>query len=382
MPIANVQSILPQEPQFRIYITSHSSIPRCGHWTASLRRQNIEASFCLNWLSSSTPAPQVSCDHPLTAWKSADPDDWKNGKVKMVFRKDLGFPNTEMQLPCGQCAGCRLDRARGWAIRCVHEASMHAQNCFLTLTYRDSELPLGATLQPKDMQDFLKRLRKHLEPVKVRFFQCGEYGETCKNCGKSEMFCSCGHWSPGLGRPHHHCLLFGYTFPDMLLIRSTGENKLYNSATLDRLWGHGFCSIGDLTFDSACYVSRYVLKKITGDPAEAHYGDRKPEYVTMSRRPGIGREWYSKFASDLYNHDRCVVRDGFLARPPKYYDKLFELDEPHVFRDLKAARKERAIAQASEHTDDRRATKAEIRRLKQQKIPRTYEETEKNQYEK
>lgn len=306
----------------------------------------------------------MSCDYPLTAWKSADPDDWKpGGKVRMVFRKDQGFPGTEMQLPCGQCAGCRLDRARGWAIRCVHEASLHDQNCFLTLTYRDSDLPPGATLRPKDMQDFLKRLRKHLEPIKIRFFQCGEYGENTE-------------------RPHHHCLLFGYNFPDKLLIRSSGENPLYNSVTLDRLWGHGFCSIGELTFDSACYVSRYILKKITGDKAYDHYRDRKPEYVTMSRRPGIGREWYTKFADDLYNHDRCVVRDGFLARPPKYYDRLYEIDEPYIFRDLKSARKDRAIAMASEHTDDRRAVKAEIRRLKQQKIPRSYEEAEKNQYEK
>ena len=176
-------------------------------------------------------------------------------------------------------------------------------------------------------------------------------------------------------------MLFGYDFPDKLLIRSHSENPLYNSAILDKLWGHGFCSIGALSFDSACYVSRYVLKKVTGDKAAEYYGDRKPEYVTMSRRPGIGREWYSQYSHDLYNHDRCVVRDGFLARPPKYYDKLFELDEPAIFRTLKANRKARAFEMAHEHTDERRAVKAEIRRLKQQKIPRTYEAQEKNQYE-
>ena len=238
----------------------------------------------------------MSCDFPLTAWRSADPEDWKNGKIKMVFRKDLGFPNTEMQLPCGQCAGCRLDRARGWAIRCVHEASLHHQNCFLTLTYDQQHLPPDGSLRKEDMQLFLKRLRKHLHPAKIRFFQAGEYGENTF-------------------RPHHHCLLFGYDFPDKLLIRSSGQNPLYNSATLDRLWSYGFCSIGALTFDSACYTARYVMKKITGDNADNHYQGKVPEYVTMSRRPGIGSEWYTKYQSDLYNHDRCVVRDGFLALP-------------------------------------------------------------------
>lgn len=273
----------------------------------------------------------------------------------MVFSLEKGIPGTEIELPCGQCAGCRLDYARQWAVRCCHEAQLHQDNCFLTLTYRD--IPNDASLQPADMRNFLKRLRKHLEPKKIRFFQCGEYGE--QNA-----------------RPHHHCLLFGHAFNDMLIIRR-GENPLFQSDTLDKLWGHGFCSIGELTFDSACYVARYILKKITGDTAVDHYGNRKPEYTTMSRRPGIGKDFYTKFKEDLYNHDRVVVTDQFLCKPPRFYDKLFEIDFPDKFEQIKEARRQKAI-ENPENNEHRRKVKQELTSIRQSKIGRSYENEENN----
>lgn len=315
----------------------------------------------------------MSCDYPLRAWRSADPADFKSGKWKIVFRKDLGFPNTEMTIACGQCAGCRLDRARAWAIRCMHESQLHRSNCFLTLTYNDDNLPEGNTLNPEDMVLFLKRLRKKISPTKIRYFQCGEYGETCKNCGKSEIYCRCGNWLPGLGRPHHHMLLFGYDFSDKLLHR-TGANPLYSSATLDKLWGKGFCSIGALTFDSACYTARYILKKITGDSAEDHYGGRKPEYITMSRNPGLGKGWLDLFESDIYNHDKCVVSSDFIARPPKYYDTIYQSLHPDSFRDIKDRRKTKAILVNQSTTDEDRENRRLVRAAKTKKLTRAYED--------
>jgi hypothetical protein len=209
-----------------------------------------------------------------------------------------------MEIPCGQCAGCRLERARQWAIRCIHEASLYDQNCFLTLTYSPEHVPPDGSLRPRDIVLFFKRLRKLISPGRVRYFQCGEYGTQFL-------------------RPHHHILCFGYAFPDRTLV-SSGKFPIYTSAQLATLWPWGFHSIGDITFDSACYTARYILKKVTGDAAEEHYQGRKPEYITMSRRPGIGRDWYDRFKDDLYNYDKCVVKDSFVAKPPKYYDKLLE----------------------------------------------------------
>lgn len=300
----------------------------------------------------------MPCHYPLTAWKSRDLDhvNLKNGKTRLVFRADLGYPNTKLQLPCGQCAGCRLDKARDWAIRCVHEAQLHKENCFVTLTYDNEHLPEGQTLQPRDMVLFLKRLRKSIEPKKVRFFQCGEYGDDTS-------------------RPHHHILLFGLDFHDKLLIRSSSQHPLYSSATLSALWPHGYASIGALTFDSACYVARYILKKITGPKAEEHYNGRRPEYITMSRRPGIGRGFLDLYTSDVYNHDQIVIRDGFLAKPPAYYDAIYEGVNPSHFQKLKAERRRQALLNP-DNNDDRRAVKAEIAKLKQAKIPRHYEESQ------
>lgn len=296
----------------------------------------------------------MPCFHPLTAWKSANLQEDFNAltkKHRLVFKADLGFPNTKTEIACGQCAGCRLDKARAWAIRCVHEASLHKENCFLTLTYNDNNLPDGGSLNVRDIQLFLKRLRKKCGPF--RFFQCGEYGEL-------------------LNRPHHHILLFGLNFPDKLLFRSGKENKLYSSATVSALWTYGFHSIGELTFDSACYCARYVLKKFTGDSKDEYYQGRKPEYITMSRRPGIATEWYNRYKSDIYNHDKCVVKGQFIARPPSFYDRMYEQENPDHFQQLKIQRAIRA-KENPDNTPTRREQLEEFTTYKQQKIPRPLE---------
>lgn len=315
----------------------------------------------------------MSCDYPLRAWRSADPEHWSKGKHRLVFRKDQGFPNTEMLIPCGQCAGCRLDRARAWAIRCLHEASLHNKNCFITLTYNDENYPENGSLQKDHIVKFLKKLRKKISPTLIRFFQCGEYGEVCKNCGKSQVYCRCGEWLPSLGRPHHHCLIFGFDFPDKLLHR-TGANPLYTSQTLSKLWTYGFHSIGELTFDSACYTARYILKKVTGDPSKDHYGDRLPEFITMSRNPGLGKGWLDLYHSDVYNHDRCVVSSSFIARPPKYYDAKYSALHSAHFSDIKNRRKIKAIEANANISDEDKEVRAEIRRIKMNKLPRSYED--------
>lgn len=282
-------------------------------------------------------------------------DDYstETGKGKLVFNPSYGFPKTRMEIPCGQCIGCRLDRARAWAIRIMHEASLYDENCFVTLTYADHQLPENGSLQKRDMVLFMKRLRKRFPAIKIRFFQCGEYGEL-------------------LQRPHHHLILFNFNFPDRKPFRRSNGNQLYLSEALAELWPHGLHSIGELTFDSACYTARYILKKITGESAEDHYNGRIPEYTTMSRMPGIGKEWYDKYQSDLYNHDKCVVDDSFIARPPKYYDRLYDLQQPMHFASIK--RKRAAAAKVNpENTSERREVKEKLAKIQIQRKERELE---------
>nr|QJB19602.1 MAG: replication initiator protein [Microvirus sp.] len=265
----------------------------------------------------------MPCFKPLQGYFSVDPDSGKKKFVGCPIMFDhwkrgySSLDNRRKSLPCGRCIGCRLDRSRGWAMRCIHEASLHESNCFITLTYAPEFLPEGGTLVKKHFQDFMKRLRKKFGSG-IRFFHCGEYGDLYK-------------------RPHYHAIIFNLDFDDKVLYKIENGCRLYTSDNLHSLWPYGLCTVGAVTFESAAYVARYIMKKVTGDMAEAHYGGRLPEYTTMSRRPGIAFDWFKKFKSDVYPSDQVIVR-GFPCKPPRYYDTLFELEDPLLFQSLKEKR--------------------------------------------
>lgn len=262
----------------------------------------------------------MPCYHPLPGWLSVERG--ASGKRGVVFKAALGFKDRPVQVPCGRCIGCRLERARQWALRCVHEASCFERNCFVTLTYDDAHLPQGETLVPEHFVLFMKRLRK-AHGAGIRFFQCGEYGEK-------------------LGRPHHHALLFNHAFDDMRLHSGSGDSRLYVSAELERLWPYGFSSIGEVSFESAGYVARYALKKVTGPEAAMWYGQKVPEYLTMSRRPGIGRFWLDKYRREVYPSDSVVI-NGHPCKPPRYYDDVVAKLSPDTLVRIKRRRLAKGI---------------------------------------
>lgn len=230
-----------------------------------------------------------------------------------------------MAVPCGRCVGCRLERARNWTIRILHEAQMHRDNCFVTLTYKDSHLVYGhkqATLVKTDLQKFWKRLRK--VGKNVRYFACGEYGEQRL-------------------RPHYHACIFGADFEDKTLLSTEGGNDLFNSALLDRVWGHGHCSVGALTPGSAAYTARYILGKKLGKEAVYYEAQGiEPEFVVMSRGGrngrGIGSTWYGRYAGDIYPADRVILEGGQKTRPPRYYDNLRKETNPDEIEAIKIQR--------------------------------------------
>lgn len=193
----------------------------------------------------------------------------------------------------------------------MHEAELHDANSFVTLTYAPDQLPykpgaIAPTIVKRDHQLFLKRLRKLIHPIKIRYMGCGEYGENTE-------------------RPHYHDIIFGYDFPDRELHDNRGSNPLYTSELLSRAWPHGLSVIGDVTFESAAYVASYTVKKLNGpDGKRAYYEQgREPPCGFMSLKPGIGRGWIEKNVKDVMCHDAVIVR-GHKQRPPRAYLEFFE----------------------------------------------------------
>lgn len=276
----------------------------------------------------------MPCYRPLLGYKGP-PNE--NGKAPWVYQRKNSFRGAKMDVPCGQCIGCRLERSRQWAMRCVHEAFLYDDNCFLTLTYDDDHLPSDHSLDLTHFQKFMKRLRKKFPEKPIRFFHCGEYGDD-------------------LGRPHYHALLFNFDFPDKQLFKTSHGFKLYDSKILNDLWQKGFCLIGDVTFESASYCARYILKKITNKEtricprkgtvwisAAEWYAGKKPEYTTMSRGGsgkglgGLGNGWFEIYGDEVYEHDSVVVR-GKETKPPKFYDSQMEKKNPDKMALIKKAR--------------------------------------------
>lgn len=226
-------------------------------------------------------------------------------------------------IPCGSCLSCRINRAGELADRAMLEMKYHDKACFVTLTYDDAHLirynyirtdtgetGSGNTLFKKHYQDFIKRLRKANPNCDIRYILCGEYGDTSD-------------------RAHYHGIIFGYRPSDLRMISMNHRGQpLYSSEELNRLWKNGFCIVGDVTKDSANYVTRYVTKKLYSDVGEDHYQKigRIPPFIVTSKRPAIGRRWYED------NKDWCLDRQitystdsgGRSFQAPRYFRKLAE----------------------------------------------------------
>lgn len=295
----------------------------------------------------------MPCYQPLLAFKTTD------GQI--VFgesrARDASY---SLWLACGQCVGCRLERSRQWAVRCMHEASLSESNCFVTLTYSSEHVPVGRSLEYSHFQAWMKRLRARFSCVRIRFYMCGEYGEE-------------------FDRPHYHACLFNFDFPDKVyLAKSPLGFKLYRSAILEDLWPFGFSSVGSVTFESAAYVARYCMKKITGPKAAAHYevlnvetgevSERVAEFNHMSK--GVGAGWLERFHSDVYPHGTVVVR-GVECRPPRYYDLRFKERDGFGFDDMQYGRHVEALARAADNVPQRLHVKEQVAQARVSRLRRS-----------
>jgi len=301
----------------------------------------------------------MPCYSPLHGYKSKLTT--ANGRRAITFNRSAGFTDVALTVPCGVCIGCRIDRSREWAIRCVHEAKTHARSCFITLTYDDDHLPVNKSLDKTHLQKFFKRLRKKCGPF--RYFASGEYGD------KTE-------------RPHYHAIIFGLDFSEDRKRHSYNKQKqpIYKSQTLTETWGLGHCTIGAFSYQTAAYTARYVMKKRVGKHADDHYtrvdlssGDIyniNPEFACMSLKPGIGSDWYDKFKKDAFPSDFLIV-DGKKHPVPRYYaDKLKKEDET-LHKKIKIKRKLAQKLAAYHSTSWRLRTREECKKAQISRLTRS-----------
>lgn len=293
----------------------------------------------------------MACYHP-NFMLPIEGQTTKNGKqaYRMIQYMDLSkYPADKLiQVPCGKCIGCRLEYSRQWANRCLLELQYHDSAYFCTFTYDDIHVPIGysvdrqtgeaiecMTLRKRDFQLLMKRIRKRFSYDSIRFFAAGEYG--------SDTF-----------RPHYHSILFGLHLGDLEVYKRTyGGNVLYNSSSLARCWCDsnglpiGYVVVAPVTWETCAYVARYTAKK-SGDNDKDVYIElgMEPPFTLMSRKPGIGRQYYEDHP-DLYEHEFINVsteKGGRKFRPPKYFDRLLEAERPQEAADLKEVRQQSAKA--------------------------------------
>lgn len=317
----------------------------------------------------------MSCYHPLKAFDISSVDGLsKNNKKNLIiksynvnhlekikgkyiecyddYRSDLceRYIKDYIEIPCGKCIGCRLEYSRQWANRMMLEAKYHSQSWFVTLTYDDLHVPRSyygdpnsgealpsLTLCKRDIQLFFKRLRKQTGQ-NFRYYACGEYGENTH-------------------RPHYHFIIFGLDLNDLVFLRRCDNFNYYTSDTIAKAWSEydnytgdrtsfGFHMVCEVSWETCAYVARYVTKKLNGTAAEFYDTfNIQPEFCVMSRKPGIGRQYFDDNAADILKYQNIIIstpNGGIQFKPPRYYDKLFDIIVPDEMAEIREIRRRTA----------------------------------------
>lgn len=264
----------------------------------------------------------MACNKPLRGWVAP------GGAIQ--FSPQGAWQGQHMEVPCGQCMGCRLARTMSWSVRMMHEAKMHDRSCFVTLTYDNEHVPKDLSVDVTHLQKFFKDLRYHVKPKKIRYFASGEYGSIDEIQDPVERIKYISKYGNAkLGRPHYHAIIFGYWPKDSKALPSKNDYTWYESNELQSIWKNGFVTIGEVTDESAAYTARYTIKKLNASSevdARFHYKGRSREFGVMSRRPGIGQTFYEKFKDELQNN-YSVIQRGYEKALPRFYKEKFQQDD-------------------------------------------------------
>ena len=283
--------------------------------------------------------------------KDIDPGEYE--RAEELQNKITGYWRNIQLIPCGKCIGCRLENSKNKATQAIYEAEQWKDNWFITVTYDEEHLPKaapainektgeempanpGGTLKPSDMTLFLWKLRTYYDRKYhhrgIRFMGVGEYGSHT-------------------GRAHMHFIFFNLPIlPTNMRFHEYNENHeaLWRCPELEEIWGKGMVVAGEVTWSTCAYVARYITKKVGMPANKEHYKNLgiEPEFYRASNRPGIGKQYYEDHKDEIYKLDQMLVKKygggTMKVKPPKYYDRLYDLDHPREMEEIKKKRKKRA----------------------------------------
>lgn len=237
---------------------------------------------------------------------------------------------------CNRCSACRARRAAVMTQRGLHEfeAFGPSPNAFATLTYAPEHLPANATLSRRDLQLFVKRLRKSAG-VRLSVSAAGEYG------------------SLNL-RPHYHLTILGRDFDRDAAAPVEGDFPQFFSRELSALWPFGRCTHGPVTAETVAYVHGYCLKahdlvdtttgEVSENPLVGFRDGRVPPFF-QGPRDGLGSAWAVDHLEEMFPRDLYSLPDGREFQPPDHYATLCKRHRPDLWDqtlEVRAARREEA----------------------------------------
>lgn len=226
-------------------------------------------------------------------------------ETRTLIDEKTGEVFEPFEIGCGKCLECINLHKLQWTHRLLDEASCHKVNTFLTLTYAPGS-DFDNDLHPEHVQLFIKRLRRCKEPLRLRYYLCGEYGSKGK-------------------RPHYHVVVFGAGFDDAQPYRYDRSGYLMcRSGELEKLWQYGFSSILPVNEMTLGYVTKDMQKLL---PLE---DGRHPPFTRMSSHPGIGADGWNRSLTD-----GKLWHDGKSCPLPRYYRKLADREELPGLRDVR-----------------------------------------------
>ena len=190
--------------------------------------------------------------------------------------------------PCGRCVACKIQRTSQWTLRLMHELDYHNTSSFVTLTYDEAHVP--DELKPKHLQDFFKRLRSHNVDRRIKYYACGEYGET-------------------FGRPHYHIIMYGIGVKEKEVIQDS--------------WHFGFVKLGTVTPQSIRYVVSYIMDKEQSIAMSEFVGKKQPPFQRSSQ--GLGKQWLLENKEEVLK-SLVIKSKGKELSLPKYYWNLIRDD--------------------------------------------------------
>lgn len=299
-------------------------------------------------------------------WKNAyEKYNSRTVKQREAYLKELLKKEKATLLPCGKCVDCRLAYSRGWANRMEMELAYHEDNWFLTLTYDNEHVPHNykvdeftgeilienLTLVPKDLQDFLKRLRRNIDyhkrgdSTKMMYYCCGEYGDKTH-------------------RPHYHGIIYDLPIKadELKELKRKNGAVYYTCPWLEKVWGKGNIILAPVEWESCAYVARYIMKKQKGPDAKKYYENLgiEPEFVRMSLKPAIGARYYEEHADEIYSKDTIYLKNGKTCKPPRYFDK--SRDAHNMQKELEASKDHEEVLTKME-SDEMREIKRRRRKI-------------------